>query len=123
MESVAVGTDVIGPSAVDDARYAAEIGLIISQSFVWSIIHSGLRLFPPPCEYEIEPLLSIYASHRTGFLLKSTRTGREGGDGGTHVPFRIASSIIRRCRRLRMKERMTIAAETDKRSTSVARKV
>lgn len=48
--SAAVGTDVVGPSAVDDARYAAEIGLIISQSFAWSVIHSGLRLWPPPCE-------------------------------------------------------------------------
>jgi hypothetical protein len=48
--SVEVGSDVVGPSAVDDARYAAEIGLIISQSFAWSVIHSGLRLCPPPCE-------------------------------------------------------------------------
>jgi hypothetical protein len=48
--SAAVDADVIGPSAVEDARYAAEIGLIISQSFAWSVIHSGLRLCPPPCE-------------------------------------------------------------------------
>jgi hypothetical protein len=48
--SVAVGADVVGSSGVDDARYAAEIGLIISQSFVCSVIHSVVRLFPPPCE-------------------------------------------------------------------------
>lgn len=35
---------------VDDARYAAEIGLIISHSLVCSVIQSGLRLFPPPCK-------------------------------------------------------------------------
>jgi len=36
--------------SVDDARYAAEIGLIISHSLVCSVIQSGLRLFPPPCK-------------------------------------------------------------------------
>lgn len=48
--SAAIGVDVVGSSGVDGARYAAEIGLIISQSFVCSIIHSGPMLFPPPCE-------------------------------------------------------------------------
>jgi hypothetical protein len=43
--------------------------------------------------------------------------------GGTHVPLRIASSTIKRCRRRRMKERTTMAAETERRRTRVARNV
>ena len=45
------------------------------------------------------------------------------GAGGTQVPFRIASSTISRCRLRRTKERMTMAPETERSKTRVARKV
>lgn len=107
-------------------KYAAENGLIKSQSRACSARQWSCGVPCPPVSarhVETAPLSSMYASHSTGFLLRSTRAGRLGGDGGTHVPLRMASSTMRRCRRRRMNERTTMAADTLSNRTKVAKKV
>lgn len=58
-----------------------------------------------------------------GFLERSTLTRGGGCCGGTHVPFRMASSISWRWRLRRMRERKTMAAEMARSRTRVARNV
>lgn len=67
-----------------------------------------------PCE--------IHASYIFGFLDKSTRR-EDAAAGGTHVPLRMASSIIRRCRLRRMSDRTTMAEDTPRSRTRVAIKI
>jgi len=134
-----VRVGVAGPEVDDvDVRdvggvvYVTENGLMSSQS-AGSI--AALELLPaPPCKGCDPPdppdsgspapaprSRAIHASHILGFLDKSTR-GR-ADVGGIHVPFLIASSIIRLCRRLKRSDRTTIADETARSKTSVAKKV
>jgi hypothetical protein len=72
------------------------------------------------------------ASHIFGFLAGSMRSLAERvpkpkpsppGEGGIQVPLRMASSTMRRWRLRMRRERRMIAAETERRRTSVARKV
>lgn len=80
----------------------------------------------------VSAFFSTYVSHIFGCLPGSILSRPERppnpkpsppGEGGTHVPLRMASSTMRRWRRLRRRERRIIAAETDSNRTSVARKV
>lgn len=58
----------------------------------------------------------------SGFAPRTMEPSRDVG-GGIHVPLRIASSTMRRWRLRNTKERATIAEETPRRRTRVARKV
>jgi hypothetical protein len=62
-------------------------------------------------------LRTVYASYRAGL---SPRLTGVLGIGGIHVPLRMASSIIRRVRRLMRTERKTIAPEMPNKRRRVA---
>jgi len=118
LSPVAAGADSAVPGNIDEID--AETGKISSHPFglSFSIIP------PPPFPFPSLPKAPTVASHIFGFFAGSTLPRELAKTlGGIYVPFRIASSIMRRWRRRRISDRMTMAPETPRRRTRVARKV